>query len=142
MALNSFGTLLKMGDGGSPTETFTTIAEVGDIAGPEVTSDSKETTNHSSPNGFEEFVVTIKRTGQVTFPINFTPSAATHSYATGLLHDAYNQHLRNFQLVFPSSPAVTWSFAAYVQSFKPKAPVNGVLGADITLRISGSPTFA
>jgi hypothetical protein len=139
---NSFGTLLKLGDGGTPTETFTTIAEVGDIAGPNVESDSKEGTNHSSPSGYEEFIPTIKRTGEVTFPINWNPAAATHSYSAGLLKDAVNQTKRNFQIVFPTSPATTWSFSAYVMKFSPKAPVNGILAADITLKVTGAPTLA
>lgn len=43
--------MLKMGDGGSPSETFTTIAEVRDIEGPELEAEAKEVTLHDSPAG-------------------------------------------------------------------------------------------
>jgi hypothetical protein len=35
----------------------------------------------------------------------------------------------------------TWSFSAYCIGFSMSAPVTGHLGADITLRVTGSPVF-
>jgi hypothetical protein len=141
MAISSFGTLLKVGDGES-SETFTTIFEVGDISGPGLGLDTEESTNHSSPGGWEEVIATILRTGEVTFPVNYEPTEATLNATTGLIADVVARTLRNFQLVFPDAGSTTWSFAAYVTAFEPGAPVNGKLTADVTLKPSGQPTLA
>lgn len=136
---SSFGTLLKLGDGGGP-ETFTTIAEVRDIQGPSLTLNTEDATNHSSAGGWEEKIATTLAGGQVKFECNFIPGHATHSQAAGFIKDLKNKTLRNFQLVFPS--ATTWTLAAYVASVEPKAPVKGILRADVTLEITGQPTLA
>lgn len=140
-AISSFGTLLKIGDGGTP-ETFTTIAEVTDINGISLKSNTEDTTNHSSPGSFEEKIVTTLTMGPIKFGINFIPTAATHSYSTGLIKDWYNKTKRNFQLVFPDTGHTTWSFPSFVTLVDIKAPVKGKLPADVTLDITGQPTLA
>lgn len=141
-AIASFGTLLKIGDGGTP-ENFTTIAEVQDISGPSLELDVEEVTSHDSPGGWEEVVGTILHGGEVEFDINFVPTATTHRDQTGgLLNDMKNRTKRNFKLVFPDAGNTTWSFSAYVVSFEPEATVDGKLSASVTLRITGQPTLA
>lgn len=139
--ISAFGTLLKIGDGGG-TEVFTTIAEVRDISGPSLKLDTEEVTSHSSTAGWREYIGTLLDAGEVTFDINFIPTAATHSQTSGLIKDLKNKTLRNFQLVFPNVGATTWAFAAYVTGFEPAEPVEGVLAASVTLKISGQPTLA
>lgn len=141
MGISSFGTLLKRGDGAAP-EVFTTVAEVLDIKGPKLSADEEDTTNHSSTDGYEEFVMTIKSGGELSFEVNFLPDNASHNAASGLLLDFNNTTKRNWKLVFPNQAATTWSFAAYVKEFEPAAPVKGKLTASITLRVSGKPTLA
>jgi hypothetical protein len=141
MGIPSFGTLLKIGDGGG-TEVFTTIAEVRDIKGPDLGLSTAESTNHSSPGGYRERVATLKDGGKVTFTLNFLPTAATQSYSTGLIKDFSNKTKRNFQLVFPDSGVTTWLLPALVTKFTPDEPVDGVLSADVELTISGQPTLA
>lgn len=140
-AISSFGTLLKIGDGASP-EVFTTIAEVKDITGPELSVDTEDVTSHGSTGGWEEVIPTILRSGSVNFDLNFVPTNATHSYTAGLLHDMVNKTLRNFQLVLPDTGATTWAFSAYVTKFPPAMPVKGALKASVSLKISGQPTLA
>lgn len=134
---SSFGTFLQMGDGGAP-EAFTTIAEVGDISGPAVSRDTEEVTNHSSPDGYEEFITTIKRSGEVTFPINFIPDHPTHDQSTGLLGVLDTGVLKNWRLLL-STTGRRWQFAALVTNFEGGSPVVGKQGADVTLKISGKP---
>lgn len=137
--ISAFGTLLKSGNGATP-EVFTAIAECLDIDGPAMKSRMEDATNHGSTNGFEESIPTTKTLGQVKFKLNFIPTGSTHSYAAGLIKDWYNRTKRNFQMVFPDS--TTWSFSAHVEEVAVKAPVKGLLSADVTLNITGSPTLA
>jgi len=141
MGTTSFGTLLKLGDGGGP-ENYTTIAEVKDISGPSLELGTEDITNHSSTDGWKEFVATLLDAGEVSFDLNFLPGNATQSYSNGLLKDMANKTKRNFQIVFPSSSPVTWGFAAFVTKFEPKEPVEGSLQASATLKITGKPTLA
>ena len=140
-ALSSFGTYLQIGDGGTP-EAFTTISEVRDISGPSLAVDTEEVTNHDSAGGWEEYVATIKRSGEVTFDINYEPTETTHDAGTGLIADMEALTFRNWQLVFTDPVATTWSFAAYVTGFEPSAPVAGALSASVTMKLSGEPTLA
>ena len=140
-AIPAFGTLLKIGDGGGP-ENFTTIAELLDIKGPKFEVETEDVTNHSSPGSWEEVIGTILRSGEVGFDVNFVPTAATHSYSSGLLKDMVNKTKRNFQLVFPNVGNTTWTFAAFVTGFETEAAVKGKLKAAITLKITGQPTLA
>ena len=136
---SSFGTFLQMGDGGAP-ENYTTIAEVGDISGPAVSRDTEEVTNHSSPDGYEEFITTIKRSGEVTFPINFIPDNPTHDQSTGLLGVLDSGVLKNWRLLL-STTGRRWQFAALVTAFEGSSPVVGKQGGDVTLKISGKPSL-
>lgn len=140
-AISSFGTLLKMGDGAS-SETFATIAELRDITPPELSSDIEDVTSHSSTGGYEEVLPDgVLKTGEVTFEINYVPTATTHNATAGLIKDWKNKTKRNFQLVFSDGGGSTWAFAAYVTKVAPKAPVKGILRADVTLKPTGQPTL-
>ena len=139
---SGFGTLLKIGDGATPTETFTTIAQVLNIGGPALSQDAIDVTHHSSTGGWREFVGGLLDGGEVTFDINYDPDAATHNATTGLINDMENRTKRNFQLVFPDTGPTTWSFTALVAGFEPSAPIDDKLAASVTLKVSGQPTLA
>ena len=138
-ALAGYGVMLKIGDGGG-SETFTTIAEVRDIEGPELEAEAKEVTSHDS-GGWREYIPTLLSGGEVSFDLNFIPTHATHSYSAGLVRDMVNRTKRNFQLVFPDSGTTTWQFKALVVGFKPSGPVEDELSAEVTLQVTGQPTL-
>src|SRR5262245_38726234 len=52
------------------------IAEVGDISGLALSTDLDEVTNHDSPDGVEERLATIKRLGELGFPMNIVTADA------------------------------------------------------------------
>lgn len=137
----AFGTFLKIGDGGG-TEVFTTIAMVLDIDGPSMSAEVIEATSHSSPGAWREFIPSFLDGGEVSFDVNWIPTAATHNASTGLTRDFKNRTKRNFQIVFPDGGAgTTWAFSAYVTGVSPSAPVGDKLTASFTLKITGQPTL-
>lgn len=137
---SSFGTLLQMGDGGGP-EVFSTVGQVLDIDGPEFSTDTEETTNQSSPGGREEYIATLKRSGEVTFDINLDPDDATHNQSTGLMAAYEARTRKNFRMLLPTSPARRWDFAGFITGFGMSAPVAGVLRASVTIKITGAVTL-
>src|SRR5690242_9194371 len=117
----AFGTALQIGDG---LGGFTTIAEVMDFPFPQLKRDEKDVTNHSSPDGYEEIIMTLKRTGDLTFPVNYLPTDPTQDAATGLI-SLYNSGVRTpFKIVMVDDVASEWTFDAFVKAFQAKAPVN------------------
>ncbi len=142
MAFSSFGTQLQIGDGATPTEAFTTIAEVMDISGPGLQQGTVEVTTHSSTNRYREFLATLKDGGEVSFDINYLPANGTHDPTTGLLKKYEDGTIANYQLIFPDTAATQWDFSGIVTGFEPSEPVDGALTASVTLKISGSPTLA
>lgn len=134
---SGFGTLLKIGDGGG-TEVFTAIAEVKSISGPSLSLETIDATHMSSPSGHREILPSFKNAGEVSFDVNFLPGVGTQA---SLFTDWTNRTLRNFQLAFPDGNSTVWSFAAYVTNLSVNAPMDDVLGASVTLSISGPPDF-
>lgn len=135
-AIPAFGTLLKRGDGGAP-ETFTNVAEVQSLSGPEISVDTVDVTNHPSgaATPWEDILPTLIRSGEVSMTLGFLPGTAGHK---ALLSDLTGRIKRNWQMVFPDVGNTTWPFAAYVTKVGPQAEVDGALQADVTIKLTGA----
>lgn len=134
-AVNAFGTQLK--------RNGTTLAEVTDISGPELSRDNIEVTHHQSPNMWREFIKGLKDAGEFSCTINYIPTNSTHNAATGVLSDfANNTTVDTWTLVFPDTLATTWSFPGFITKFSAKEPIDDRLNADLTFKVSGAPTLA
>lgn len=136
IAVAATGTQLKIGDGGG-TEVFTTIAEVGDISGPSLTTATEEVPAHDG-NGWMQRIATLKDAGEISFSLWFNNASSQ----TALYNDFLSRVKRNFQLVIPTTVPKTFTFAAFVTSFSFNLPVAGALSADITLTINDQVTMA
>lgn len=134
------GFLVQMGDGASP-ENFTTVGEVKDINGPTFKVDMTDVTNQSSPDGYEEKIPSIKRSGDLTFDVHFQPADATHDSNTGLLAQLNNRTLKNWRITIPNN-AKMWRLAGYVSGNGIKMPVGGVMTGSITVSVVGKPTLS
>jgi predicted secreted protein len=139
-ATSGFGTLLKRGDAGSP-EVFATIAEVKNITALNLTIETLDATSHSSTGGYREWLPSFKDAGEITAEMNFVPGDPAQNPDTGLISDFDNRTLKNFRLVFPDIAATTVQVAAYVTGFQINAPIDGILSANLTLRVTGAPTW-
>jgi hypothetical protein len=139
-ASRSKGTLIKMGDGASP-EVFSAIAEVLSIGGPNETREKIDVTHLNSPGDYREFLMSFIDPGEIPLEVNFIPGNATQDYSTGMLAAQAAGTLKNWQLVFPTSPAKTYAFAAYVQGFSLPTAVGAQLKATFTLARSGAGTW-
>lgn len=132
--INAFGTLLK--------RNGTTVAEVTNIGGPSLSRESIEVTNHQSANAWREKIKGLKDGGEVSFSINYVPTAATHTVGTGLLADFGVNTIDTWSIVWPDSGGTTWSMPGFISGFEPSAPIDDKLAADITITVTGQPTLA
>lgn len=119
------------------------IAQVTNISGPGVSLDTVDVTEHDSATAWEEVVPTILRSGEITVDIVYDPNAATHKNASGgLLYDLTTRTATTYSIVFPTTPAATWTFTnCYVTAFEPSMPVDGALTASVTLKPTGAITI-
>jgi predicted secreted protein len=129
------GTLIKLGTATSPP-TFSTIAQVRSIDGPTTSAEVVDITTHSTAGKWRERLSVLGDPGEISFEINFDPSEATHSFTTGLWKLLSELEKRPYQLVLAGNSG-TLQFHAYVTRHAIRAPVDGVLGAAITLAIAG-----
>ena len=118
-------------------ETLAPVAYISNVSGPGLTADTEDVTTHDSPGAWEEHVVTILRTGELSLDIVYDPTEATHDATTGLLAMKESRLPVGFSVVFPAP--VTWAFAAFVTGFEPSAPHEGALTASVKLKITGAP---
>lgn len=132
-----YGTLLKMGDAGTP-ETFTTVAEITDIELPEIKLNTDDATSHDSA-GWEESIATLLSGGEPTFKANWLPTNATQNESTGVLYAILNRQKRNWKIVLPNS-VKTFSFAGIVTSFKGVPALKEKMSLEFKIKISGAVT--
>ena len=136
MAVKAQGTLLKIGDGGSP-EIFTTVAEVRSFTGPGGSAAVIDTTNLSSTA--KEKAMGLADEGELSLDMFWSGSDAGQ---VAMRNARLALASRNFQLVFPSTPAVTGSFAGFVSEFSISGGVDNVIEAKATIVINGAVTYA
>lgn len=135
VSIPTLGTTIKIN--GTP------IGQIQDISGPALSTDTDEVTNHDSPDYTEEFIATIKRTGEISFPVVFDPDSTGHA----ALFAAWEDRTKDaYVMTYPDETGATdagasWAFSAYCTGFSMSAPVTGHLSADVTLRVTGAPTF-
>lgn len=139
-AISAYGLQLKRGDGATPTETFTAIAEITDLPAPPLVLDSVEVTPHNG-SGWKEFVATLLEVGEFTITVNYLPGDSDFNSSGGLAADMINRTLRNFQIVYPDTGSSTLEFSAYVTGIEPTGAVGDALQASVTFRPSGEPTI-
>lgn len=130
------GTLFKIGDGATPTEAFTTVAEVTSLKPPSMSRDAVDSTHSESADGWREFIAGLKDGGEVTLEINFDAGSAT----TDLLMDQFaTSVVGNKKITFPDGSE--FAFAALLTNFEPDAPVDDKMTASVTFKVSGKPVL-
>jgi len=132
-AITGLGTTFQIADLATPT-VFTTIAEVMDLTVPDSQVEQIDVTNFQSTNNRREFISGLVDGGQVDFTLNWVPSSAT---------DVALRNARGVtkvvKLTFPNGATIT--FNANLQSYKPTAPTDKQMTADVSFKVSGDVTY-
>lgn len=147
-AIAAYGTLLKRGSSpsGSNPQAYATIGEVKNISGPSREMSTIDVTTHSSAaSGFyREFIPSLIDSGELEVELNYVPTDTT---LQGLQADFTSRTKRDFRITTPggsgsgSGASQNIDFAAYVTAFPHEFPTDDVMGANITLKITGGVTF-
>lgn len=134
---NAFGTQFRRGDGATPTEAFTTIANVTSISGPARSRETIDVTAHDSPDAYMEFVGGLKDGGEISLELNYDPSESTHD----LDDDFDDTDPRNYQVVIlpETEDEHTWDFAGILTELSDEFPYDDKMGRSMTVKITGKP---
>jgi hypothetical protein len=136
-AISGHGTLLARAPQASPT-VFTTIAELnGDIAVPDLTR--KEIDVSTQNRDIDTYVTGMLRRSSITFAINYIAIDPTHDNLTGLYAAMRQNTIDGYKVTFPDGDV--WVCSGQISAIKKKAPVDGALTADVTIRPSGGFTI-
>lgn len=138
LGVSAHGTLVSVQL--TPGGAFTAIAELGDITPPGLTRNEFDATTQEKD--IDAYVLGVLRRSAFTMPINYLPTNNTHDHLTGLAKLLKDNTVTGWKITFPvAAGSVEWVMSGQVQGLVPKAPVDGKLAADITLRFSGLMTI-
>jgi hypothetical protein len=130
-AISAHGTVIK--------RNGTAIAELRDITLPPLTRKPIETTMHNSDD--DSYVVGIRRKGELSFALGFLPSGEdSHNAVAGLMEAWEDGSQDLYEIDFPDG--ATWIFSGFVSNIAAKAPVDGGLEAQVSIRPSGGQTLS
>lgn len=132
--LSGHGTLISRAPTATPS-VFTVIAELGDVTPPELHRNEFDAV--SQQDNIDSYVMGMLRRGQLKVPLNFIPTNATHDHLTGLYKALITEPppYEGYKLTYPDATQMV--FSGQVQSIIPRAPVDGKLSAEVTIRLSG-----
>lgn len=123
--------------------TYVAIAQVRDISGPSMTQDAVETTARDTSK-WRTFTPGLRDGGEVTFDLIYDPDLATHSATnttSGLVYFLLNGSAKNFRLVMSQSGGDYFEFSGIVTAFTPETPLEDVMTASCTIKVTGAVTF-
>ncbi len=132
--ISGHGTLIARAPQATPT-VFTTIAELsGDIMVPDLTRKEIDSSAHN--RDIDSYVLGMLRRSSITFPISYVASDGTHDNITGLYSAIRLNSIDGYRITFPDGDV--WVCSGGCSAIKKKAPLDGLLVADITVRPSGA----
>jgi len=134
-AISGAGTLFKRGNGATPTELFTTLAQCLKISWDGPTKQTIETTNQDSGQ-YRSYIAGWRDAGEIKLTVNFT--LASHFIIWG---DFNSDVTHNYQIVLPDTGNTTFQAAAHITNMPLTAPVDDRVTYDITLKLTGVPTL-
>ncbi len=127
---------------------WSNIGQVKDTTMPNITTADIDTTTQDDAVGdyYRTYLPGIPDAGNFTFEINWDPNDADHAQGvgTGLLGNfEQNGCTMPAWRVTPNmcSGTAIWTFDGYVNSFSGVIPLEGVLTASVSVKISGKPTL-
>ena len=137
MATAGVGAEFKRSPDDSSGSTYTAIAEINSIQGPNMSRETIDTTALDTSGGYRTFVPSFRDAGEIVLEMNFTQAG----YIT-MKTDFESSSLVYYQIVFPDTPNTTFEFGAYVTALGNSIPTDDKITQTVTLKISGTVTVS
>ena len=129
-----YGSILAV----TTTTGATEIGQIRNISGPGVSANDVDTTTLDSSSNYSTFACGLLDPGEVSFSVIYDPADSMHQR---LAYYAGQRSSKTFTVYHASSTGDTDAFTAYVKGLGREIPLDDVISADITLKVSGTPGY-
>lgn len=123
---------------------FVLIGQIRDLGGPGLQRNPIDSTHRDVTAYWRKFLKGFKDAGELTFDVALDGDLASHGTAalSGMLYDFNNDGvtLPKFRVTFPSGRI--WTCSGMITGYEPSSPLDDLETADITVKLSGQPTFS
>ena len=133
--------------------TYSAVGQIVDLTIPTISKDAIEITNHSG-NGYRDFTGGLIDGGESTIVVNYDAADAgsgslNHQPLRNLANTVFETTTnKKFKITFPDrdgddsvTDELNFEFAGIVTGFEMATPVDGVLQATFTIKVSGTVTI-
>ncbi len=121
--------------------TYTALAQVLSVNGPNLSADTVDVTNNDSPNGWREFIPGLKDGGEIEVVLVFDPNDATFVTLRDYLGTSEFYRVEWPQFTSTSSGDRV-SVGGIVTGVEIESETEDRLEATVTVKVSGAPTWA
>jgi predicted secreted protein len=136
-AISGVGTVFNRADGNSSDPSFTAVAEVNSISGPNVTRDTIDVTSLDSTSGYREFIGGFRDGGELSLEMNFTLDGYDDLKA-----DLDSDVLHDYQIELQDTGQTTFEITGLVTNITLAIPMDDKVTATVTIKISGPITVS
>lgn len=132
------GTLLMIGDGTGPPESFTTVGQIISVNGIDAGQlETLDVTDMDTPDRWKEFIGALIEAEELSLQVHFDPGNQTHQ---DLRTARDNATQTTFIVLVPTTPQWEWQFEGLVVSSPVvSGDVSGKLVGDISIKPTGKP---
>lgn len=116
--------------------TFTAIAEVNDINGPNLSRGTYDTTSLDTAGGYRTFIGGFRDGGEVQLEMNFTVGGYD-----AMKDDFESSVPVDYKIIFPDDGQTELAFTGLVTALGVKIPTDDKVTASCTVKISGAVTL-
>ena len=134
MAITGKGTQFRRWN--TVTGAWDTIAEITNITGPGMTSDTVDTTALGTVGGYRTFIRGFRNPGTLSLSMNFTRDTYEQ-----MKTDFESDDLQNYEIVLPDADTTTLEFEGFPTELPLTIPTDDKISADVTIQISGEVTM-
>ena len=114
------------------------VGQVKSIGGPSASFGDVDTTTLDSSSNYRTFVPGLGDPGEVTMALVYDPTMASHKM---LARAAQNRTEKVWTFYHGSSTGDTDVFNATVKSIGRETPLDNLITADVTLKVTGKPGY-
>lgn len=133
-AISGVGTQFRRWN--SVTGAWETIAQVKSISGPGMSRGTSDTTALDTTGGYKTFIAAFRDPGTVSLTMNFTRDTYEQ-----MKDDFEDDDAQNYEIVLPDAETTTLEFEGLVTELPLSVPTDGVITADVTIKVSGAVTL-
>ena len=114
------------------------IAQIRNFGGPSASFGDVDTTTLDSSSNYRTFVPGLGDPGEVTLALVYDPTAITHKRLTYYMGQ---RSVKGFKVYHGSTAGTEQTFNAYVKSLGRETPLDNLITADVTLKVTGKPGY-